>query len=74
MTIGDTTMTAAEWAREPGVTVTEASVINRVRSGWSAVEAVFTAPRGSKPSTEKAEAIAKEYRAKTRELKSTSGH
>ena len=74
VTIGGVTLTAAEWAREPGVTVTEASVINRTRSGWGAVDAVFTPPRGCKPSAEQSEAITKEYRAKVKELKKAQDH
>lgn len=63
------TLTAAEWSREPGVTATEASLVNRAKAGWLPVDAVFTKPRGSKPSPDQAESIKSKYRAKTRELK-----
>lgn len=41
ITVGERTMTAAEWAKEPGVTVSGAGIIYRVRSGWSHEKAVF---------------------------------
>lgn len=63
------TLTAAEWSREPGVTATEASLVNRAKAGWLPVDAVFTKPRGSKPSPEQVESIKSKYRAKTRDLK-----
>jgi hypothetical protein len=41
ITINGVTKTAAEWAREPGVTVSEAGIIWRVRQGWEHERAVF---------------------------------
>ncbi len=41
ITIDCVTMTAAEWAREPGVTVSEAGIIWRIRNGWEPRKAVF---------------------------------
>lgn len=69
LTVEGVTLSAAEWSRESGVTVTEASIINRVRAGWGEIESIFTAPRGNKPSIDDLKAIKAEYRAKVRELK-----
>ena len=41
ITIDGVTMTAAEWAREPGVTVSESGIIWRIRNGWEPRKAVF---------------------------------
>lgn len=45
ITVNGITMTAAEWSRAPGVTVTEGGIIWRVRNGWSPMDAVFMPPR-----------------------------
>jgi hypothetical protein len=41
ITIQGVTKTAAEWSREPGVSVTEAGIIWRIRQGWTPDMAVF---------------------------------
>lgn len=41
ITVNGVTKTAAEWAREPGVTVGAAGLIWRIRSGWSPERAVY---------------------------------
>jgi hypothetical protein len=41
ITVGEITMTAAEWAREPGVTVSAAGIVWRTRQGWAPERAVF---------------------------------
>lgn len=45
ITIDGVTMTAAEWAREPSVTVSEEGIIYRIRNGWEPQKAVFQKPR-----------------------------
>lgn len=41
ITVDGVTMTPAEWARQPGVVVTGATIIRRVRLGWPPKEAVY---------------------------------
>lgn len=41
LTIGGITKTAAEWSREPGVSVSASGIIWRMRQGWTAERAVF---------------------------------
>ncbi|WP_332847563.1 HNH endonuclease signature motif containing protein [Pseudomonas lactucae] len=69
ITIEGYTLTASEWSREPGVTVSVRSIVNRIREGLDPIDAVFARP-GKKPiPIEQLKAITAEYRAKTRELK-----
>lgn len=42
ITIGDKTLSAADWENEPGVTVRGAAINTRLRKGWSPLAAVFT--------------------------------
>lgn len=41
ITVGDVTRTAAEWARQPGVTVGASGLVWRIRHGWAPEKAVF---------------------------------
>lgn len=45
ITLGDKTMTAAEWAREPGVFVCGPTIIRRLSSGVSVQDALFSPKR-----------------------------
>ncbi|SDJ39064.1 HNH endonuclease signature motif containing protein [Pseudomonas abietaniphila] len=69
ITIEGHTMTAAEWHREPGVTVSVRSIVNRIREGIDPIDAVFARP-GKKPiADDDLKALTALYRAKTKELK-----
>ncbi|WP_146136069.1 HNH endonuclease signature motif containing protein [Pseudomonas fluorescens] len=69
ITIEGHTMTASEWCREPEVTVSVRSIVNRIREGLDPIEAVFARP-GKKPiPDEQLKALTAHYRAKTRDLK-----
>lgn len=45
ITYGGKTLTAAEWAREPGVTATRAGIVYRVRQGWPAERVLYSPNR-----------------------------
>lgn len=42
ITYKEITMTPTEWARQPNVTVSRRSILNRINKGWSVEEALFT--------------------------------
>jgi len=46
ITIGDKTLSATDWAKQPGVTVLGPAINTRLRKGWSPLAAVFTDKRG----------------------------
>lgn len=66
ITIEGVTDTLAAWSRIPGVAVTERAIANRINSGWSPIEALFTPARTRDRLTESEKA---HYRALIRELK-----
>lgn len=69
ITLDGVTKTAAEWSREPGVSVAESSIIFRIRSGWEPHRAVYQESRFAKRSgPDELIQIAQTYRAKAREI------
>ena len=69
ITIEGFTLTASEWSREPGVTVSVSSIVNRIREGLDPISEVFARP-GKKPiPIDELKALTAMYRAMTRELK-----
>lgn len=69
ITVEGYTMTLADWTREPGVSVSAGSIVNRIAEGLEPIHAVFARP-GKKPIPEdELEEIKAHYRALVRELK-----
>ncbi|MEG5263252.1 hypothetical protein TRP66_02985 [Pseudomonas sp. JDS28PS106] len=69
ITVEGWTMTLADWAREPGVSVSVRSIANRIREGVEPIQAVFARAGKKLLAVEELKAITAHYRAKTRELK-----
>jgi len=69
ITIEGITLSASEWSREAGVSVSEASIINRFRSGLGCIESVFAPAKEKTVSDKDLQAIKKHYRALVREMR-----